>query len=281
MSTKRWIDSESAEDDLAREVLRAGLEVGPPDGAERDVWRKVAVVVGAPISQGGKLDTTTPAATGTVTSGGAATFGLLAKGFVLGVGASALVAVAPRVLERRPASGDVIEDTAAVPSSATAHPRGRVTASPVVSSLLKAPSSAEGRFDDSSVQGAPPPSSAARVGAAAEQPSRAAQGPSSAAFPMTMEAMPRRTSLAAEAALLQKARSELRAGATGAAFATLEASRQKFAAPELDQEREALAIELLHRSGQEGAASARARAFLQRYPESPHGSRIKSFLVVP
>jgi hypothetical protein len=281
MSTKRWMDSESAEDDLAREVLRAGLDVGPPDGAERDVWRKVAAVVGAPMPQGVGLDTTTPAATGTVTSGGAATFGLLAKGFVLGVGASALVGLAPRVLERRAASRDLIEDTAAAPSSATAHPRGRVTASSAVSSPVKAPSSAEDRFDDASVSAAPTPSSAARAGAAAEQPSRAVRGPSSAAFPVTAEAMPRRTSLAAEAALLQKARTELRAGATSAAFATLEASRQKFSAPELDQEREALAIELLYRTGQEGPASARARAFLLRYPESPHGSRIKSFLVVP
>ena len=80
-----------------------------------------------------------------------------------------------------------------------------------------------------------------------------------------------------EAALLRRARSELRAGALSAAFATLEASRQKFTAPELSQEREALAIELLYRSGERTAAAARAREFLARFPGSPHGAAIRAF----
>jgi hypothetical protein len=52
-----------------------------------------------------------------------------------------------------------------------------------------------------------------------------------------------RSRLEEETRMLRRARSELRSGALTAAFATLEASRHKFAAPELAQEREALTIE--------------------------------------
>jgi hypothetical protein len=277
MSTKRWMDSESAEDELAREVLRAGLDVGPPEGAERHVWRKVASVVGAPAHPGGGLETgsATATATGTVTHAGA-TLSLLAKGFAVGVGVSALVAVAPRVVERGASSRAV----AVAPSSVTARSRERVTRSPVAPAPVVASSSAADRIDPVPTS-RPPPVSQVRPDAVVGQPARAASVPASAAFPLPADGVPRRTSLAAEAALLQKARSELRAGAIGAAAATLESSRQKFSAPELDQEREALAIELLYRSGRVAPASARARAFLQRYPESPHVSRVRSFLAAP
>jgi outer membrane protein assembly factor BamD (BamD/ComL family) len=80
-----------------------------------------------------------------------------------------------------------------------------------------------------------------------------------------------------EAALLRRARAELRAGALAQAFATLEASRREFTAPELTQEREALAIELLYRSGERAAAAKRAQDFLARYPESPHATGVRAF----
>ena len=48
--------------------------------------------------------------------------------------------------------------------------------------------------------------------------------------------------------------------------------------PELYQEREALMIELLYRSGQVTAAEQRARAFLSHFPESPHAQQIRRFV---
>jgi len=75
--------------------------------------------------------------------------------------------------------------------------------------------------------------------------------------------------LEAEARALRQARDELRTNRLVDAFATLEASRRQFPAPELDQEREALMIELLYRSGQATAAEQRAEAFLRRFPEIP------------
>ncbi|HEX3850474.1 MAG TPA: hypothetical protein VHW01_05875 [Polyangiaceae bacterium] len=68
---------------------------------------------------------------------------------------------------------------------------------------------------------------------------------------------------------------ELRSGRLADAFATREASRRQFSAPELYQEREALMIELLRRSGQAAAARERAQAFLSRFPESPHAEQIR------
>jgi hypothetical protein len=55
------------------------------------------------------------------------------------------------------------------------------------------------------------------------------------------------------------------------------ASRRKFVAPELYQEREALMIELLYRSGQTKTAALRAKAFLERFPESPHAEQVGQF----
>jgi hypothetical protein len=105
---------------------------------------------------------------------------------------------------------------------------------------------------------------------------RAAGAPSVASFP-SEEAALAASRLKEEAALLRRARAELRAGALAQAFATLEASRRTFTAPELTQEREALAIELLYRSGERAAAASRARDFLARFPESPHAAAVRAF----
>lgn len=268
MSTKRWIDSERVEDELEREVLRAGLVVEPPESAERDVWRRVAAVVAAPTPPTGGLEAAPAAAsTGALTSG-TATLGLLAKGFALGVGASAIVAVASRGLER-PASPRP-------PAAATSAAVGARSAEPV--ERLVAPKVPEVASADPPDESAPAPRSTPSSGPRARAGTPA---PRSVATSSAAGTESRESRLAAEAALLQKARAELRAGAIGAAFATLEASRQTISAPELDQEREALAVELLYRSGQRGPASARARAFIERYPESPHVNRVRSFFRVP
>ncbi len=107
------------------------------------------------------------------------------------------------------------------------------------------------------------PPSAAQFG----EPERA---PSSAVLPQSSE-------LQAEALLLRRARQQLRAGDFGAARQSLEESTARFAAPTLHQEREALTIELLARSGQKSAAAARAREFLSVFPASPHASRVRTF----
>ena len=125
------------------------------------------------------------------------------------------------------------------------------------------------------------------LSAGAVLPSETSQGPSVAAFAVPSVAFADASAnsansasqLKAEARALRGARAALRAGRYNEAFATLEASRRRFSAPELDQEREALTIELLAHGGQHEAATQRAKAFLNRFPDSPHASRVRQFAV--
>ena len=89
----------------------------------------------------------------------------------------------------------------------------------------------------------------------------------------------RLSQLEAETRALRSARNELRAGKLADAFATLETSRRQVTVPELYQEREALMIELLQRSGQTSAAKERAQAFLSRFPESPHSEQLRQLVL--
>jgi outer membrane protein assembly factor BamD (BamD/ComL family) len=77
---------------------------------------------------------------------------------------------------------------------------------------------------------------------------------------------------------LSEARDALRRGDASGALQKIEEARSRFAGGMLGQEREALTIEALYKSGQKGAASARAAAFLRAYPMSPHAARLQTFL---
>jgi hypothetical protein len=86
--------------------------------------------------------------------------------------------------------------------------------------------------------------------------------------PITSTPAPNDSQLKEEVALIREARARLRAGDLGGAFATLETARTRFPHAVLEEEREALTIELLSRSGRAESARERARAFLVRFPES-------------
>jgi hypothetical protein len=275
MSTKRWVEEASDATDLERDVLRSGLREEPPLGAQEDVWHGLSAVVGplAPAAGASAVSTV-----GTVKA--SATLVTLAKGFVVGVGVSAAVAggarvIAPRAgtapsaslraVEHAPSGAEVGRIEVAVPS---------VSAGSVAAPETTAPSQPSPLPDVSRSSDSP------LVPRVAERAAGPALGPTSsvAAFPLADAHAPARQSdLEEETRLLQQARAELRAGALASALATLEASRAKFSSPELFQEREALTIELLYRSGQEAAAAERARQFLRRFSGSPHASRIRVF----
>jgi hypothetical protein len=264
-------------DDFERAILRSELDTAPPPGAESDVLRRViAAVAPIPPSDGGPLAPVGPAAAGTLTKG-AATLVTLGKGFALGIGVSAAAAVGSHYVVKssaRPDATPVSVPTwlgphdSASPASTQARPPAEATSGDVRAAPETpghAPSSLVTRLliGDKT---APPHLSS--------DPEQTPAGSSVATFPETAAAASR---LREEAALLRRARDELRAGALAAAFSTLEASRQRFTAPELSQEREALAIELLHRSGERVAAASRAREFLTRFPESPHAAAVRAF----
>jgi hypothetical protein len=279
MTTKRWIDETSEAEAFERAVLSSGLEAGPPPGAERVIWRDLLAALPPVVPLSG-AESIVPAAT---TAGGAAkgvaTVATLAKGFAVGVGVSLAVAGGTRFIGG--SAPDAGAPSVARLGTATSLPTTRRPAPPLVpapelpvaapeSVVATPPSTAPIRSGEvTSPAGASPtsPAPATPIGVAPATPAG-----SVAAFPV-----PAQSRLEEEAALLNRARSELHAGHLAQAFATLEASRERFSAPELHQEREALTIELLYRSGQRAQAVVRAERFLAQHPESPHVAKIRNF----
>jgi hypothetical protein len=88
---------------------------------------------------------------------------------------------------------------------------------------------------------------------------------------------PPQSHLAAEGRIVLEARKALRDGHPEDALRVLEAAREEFADGALVQEREALTIEALARSGRRADASHRATSFLRAHPESPHAAAVKAF----
>jgi outer membrane protein assembly factor BamD (BamD/ComL family) len=84
-----------------------------------------------------------------------------------------------------------------------------------------------------------------------------------------------------ESAMILDARSVLRAGDPSRALRLLDGARARFPQGILAQEREALAIEALVRSGQRALAAKRAESFLRDYPKSPHAADVRSFALEP
>jgi hypothetical protein len=91
------------------------------------------------------------------------------------------------------------------------------------------------------------------------------------------EANLRASQLREEASLVRQAREALRGGEASRALGLLDEAQRTIPGGALGQEREALAIEALARSGQRAAAAARAAEFLRRHPTSPHAAQMRSF----
>jgi hypothetical protein len=245
---------------LERELLSSLRAEGPPEGAREVAWdavaRRIAIagVVGATASLS---SSTTAAAAGTasdaVVASGLKTAvlapnTLLVKlGIALGLGAAG---IGGAVLATRP-------------------PSERVAPAPVVA-LRAAPAAALPPHDD-------PP--------AAEPSCEGAACSSAPAAQSTLRRVPleteRTTQLGRESALLVRARSELRAGDTAAASASLAELEKQFPRGALTQEREVLGIEVLAARGDLTRAGQRARAFIRSHPTSPHSAKLQRFLSQP
>jgi outer membrane protein assembly factor BamD (BamD/ComL family) len=78
--------------------------------------------------------------------------------------------------------------------------------------------------------------------------------------------------------MVSAARDALRAGDSASALSLLAKAQQRFGAGVLGQEREALTVEGLARSGQQAAAQSRGRAFLKNYANSPYAARIRALI---
>ncbi len=82
-----------------------------------------------------------------------------------------------------------------------------------------------------------------------------------------------------ESELLVRTREALNAAQAGRAIELIAEHRQGFGGGKLVQERDALEVQALAKAGQLAAAQVRARAFLLRYPESPHAEKTRAMLL--
>jgi hypothetical protein len=92
---------------------------------------------------------------------------------------------------------------------------------------------------------------------------------------------PRIDALAAESALLQDARAELRSGNLEATARALDNLRHRFPRGVLSQEREILKIELASARGDDQGARRLASRFLRSHPESPHATQLRPLVSEP
>ena len=81
-----------------------------------------------------------------------------------------------------------------------------------------------------------------------------------------------------ESRLIASARSALRGGDSAGALSLLGEAQQRFPRGVLGQEREALTIEALAKSGQRASAKSRGEAFLKTYRDSPYAARIRTLI---
>jgi hypothetical protein len=240
-----------------RTLLRLGADIAPPRDAEARVWTALAGALGgAAVAAGMAVD----ASTKTITTATDAKAGLLSlKVVALTAALTALgvlgIAVLVATRNARPPAGAAPVPAVEAPPRALTSPRAptQTATQPPTPTPTPAPAPAP--------RGAVAPP--ARVAAPTYPGAHRALG------------SPARR-LGEETTLIRDARQALRAGNATRALRLLEEARQLFPAGVLQQERERLAIEALVKDGRRADASARAAAFLRRYPDSPHASEIRA-----
>jgi hypothetical protein len=257
---ERLLGPGSDSDELERELLGSIRNVSPPPGAKGRAWEGIAATVAVATAVGVGTATVGSATAHAAATGMSAGAKLLTAKVVLGVAlaGSTLAAggywvshqmaqrtvVAPRP-ERRPAP----ESPAPPPAAAPA----------VIGEPTPAPCDAP--------QAVPPcPTAAAPIAPTA--PERA---------PRVVDEPHARNLLGVESRMLTEARAQLRGGEPRGAMATLERLQTRFPKGVLLQEREVLTIQVLSALGDNAAATRKAKAFLEAYPNSPHAPQIRRF----
>jgi len=252
---KRLLDELGELDPDTRRALEAARDVEPSRAARGAVW---AALLGQ-IPPGGGIPgfptaggTAAGGAGGGTAGGGAASAGAgtlgalgLAKSVGFGAGAGLVVlftgqaVLGPSNIERAPAASATVQFVPAPLVASAAPPKlGMASAAPA--------------------EDVPEPQATAEV-------LRGTAGASAG----------HRGAVRKEAHLVALARQRLLSGDPDGALSLLEQVRVRYPGGVLVQEREALAIEALARSGQRDAATARAREFQRAHPHSPLNSRVR------
>jgi hypothetical protein len=237
---ERLLSASSGADPLERELLGSVRHVGPPDGAKDVAWRNIAGQI-AVVAAVGAVSSTTAAAASKASVGTFASWAASAKVAAVVVASSLAVGGGYMALRGTPEASPSVAPRPVVPPV-----KQVVPVTPV------APPEAQ----------VTPPSEEAP---AEDSPSHKLE--------------PRRLDLLkAESSLLMDARSQLRSGNPAGAQAALDRLQSQFPKGMLTQEREVLAIEVLYARGNVDGAKRRAKAFVARYPKSPHSAKLARFL---
>jgi hypothetical protein len=232
-------------DPIARRLFEAARDERAPHGAQQRALAALGVA--------GAATAATSAASGQTALGVA-----LAKWFGGGALVGLAVAGGATVLEP-PAPAAV-----APPTAATVAPAAQVALDPVTLSPA------------SDLEPPARPATAPSVRTPRSVPVVSAPAPATARFETPAE-----DTLAAELALLDRARQALARGEPTTATSLLERHAREFPRGRLAAEAFVMKIDALVRSGRRASARALAQQHLSRHPRSPHAARIKSLVGLP
>ncbi len=266
-------------------------DIDPPAGAKQAVYGAVVATLGA--AGGGSLGGSGAGGSGAATGGGAATG---AAGGAAGAKATAGI-LAPILIGSACAGVLAIAYSLFVPSDDDQNP------APPQHSAQIAPTSPV-----NTIELIPPPSASAPAPAPApvtsqaageqtepntnsnelplnstetkpeNKPGAAAIAPKASGAASSSPETARANQMAEESKQMGEAREALRKGNAAQALMLLDKIQQQFPHSMLYQEREALAIEALYKSGQRAQAQTRAKAFIDRFPSSPLSHRVAAFI---
>jgi len=239
---KHLTDDGSEATDFERELLLAAQDVRLAAPEKQAIWAGVALQC---------LPVVAPAAAANAGLGAGSKLGLglspLLKGLIVAASVGGASAGA-YLLTRAPGPAS---HAAATPAPASAQAQAQAGAAVV-------PSATPAELPAAAMASVVPPVSSAFTGHASIAESQSA--------------------LRDESSAVLEIRRTLRAGDAGGALRLLEQARQRFPRGALSQEREALGIEALAKSGATDAASRKAEAFLRAHPKSPYAADVQSFI---
>ena len=260
--SKRLLSTTGEQHEIERNLLRSLRDVAAPPDAKAETWTRLqaqlaataAVAAGAAVAEsvgraavGSAMDAgvvATPSG-GLATASGAMGAGTIKLGLgLLVVGSITAAAVAMWPREKPAITLRAVAPAPSVPAAVVMPLRPELPAAPVLAT--EAP--------------------AAIPTVPSNRRAIHSKSPAPAAIP---------DPLSVEAAMITKARSELRGGDARAALSTLGRLQSRSRNGALGQEREILTIQALSALGETEAARRRARAFVASYPDSPHAAQVR------
>ncbi len=246
----RWTEESADVTAFERDLVQAGQEAKLPQEQKRELWASIALQCPLPAGFESGAGGVGTAEAGAAVS--AVTTSALVKTFVFVAVVGGLAGAGYFALRDRPLAPSATSN----PVPAAAADRGAadgVSAREVVAEthLLEAVASSTAR--------------------------PAAEGGNRSASVGVPDPSARASQLREESRITLEARRRLRSGDVNGALQLLERARVRFPNGALGQEREALTIEALARSGSRDAAERRARQFLRENPRSPHAADVRAY----